>query len=121
MNKIIKYIYVFLLKPFRTEFYVLLILLLFVCIPDVIGYFFYGNKTFFFEIYMGMHGFIMSYAVVLFAYLFRPKLRNACFLIILILGGINFIVDSAVHITCKTRFTKGVHGTSSFHGRICAS
>lgn len=97
-------IYTFLSYPFVNDFYFLVVLTLFASIVDVVAWIIYGNPVF--GLYMGVHGYIMCYVITLVSGLINNiKWKEVYRKILFVLGFINFVVDLAVHMTCKIGFT----------------
>ena len=105
MMKLFEKLTTLLLTPFRREFIFMAVLSLLVCAVDVIAWAIYGN--FIFGLYLGLHGFIMCYAIVLLGNVLQnEKWRRGYFCFFCLLGFLNFCLDAAVHMTCKTGFHK---------------
>lgn len=99
--------YRILIAPLKDNFFYFLILSFLVCISDTVAWISYGDPVF--GLYLGLHGLIMAYGVVLIGELIKNerwlKIYKAVFLI---LGYLNFIIDASVHKTCKIAFTEDV-------------
>lgn len=99
--------YRILIAPLKDNFFYFLILSFLVCISDTVAWISYGDPVF--GLYLGLHGLIMTYGVVLIGELIKnerwKKIYKAVFLI---LGYLNFIIDASVHKTCKIAFTEDV-------------
>ena len=104
MKEIIKRIYYFLLSPFTENSFFFAVLAFLVSIADVIAWVIYGDPVF--AIYLGLHGFIMSYAIALIVSAIKnAKFKKILKAFILVLAFINFCVDAAIHMACKIGFT----------------
>ena len=104
MKEVIKRIYFFLLSPFTENSFFFAVLAFLVCIAYVVSWIIYGDPVF--AIYLGLHGFIMSYAIALIvSAINNAKLKKILKAFILVLAFINFCVDAAIHMACKIGFT----------------
>ena len=63
LKNILRKICEILLRPFKADFFFLFILTILVSAADIVAWFFYGDPIF--GIYMGVHGYIMAYVIVL--------------------------------------------------------
>lgn len=107
MRETILRLYKFLVKPFSDSFAYFLILSFLVCISDIIAWISYGDLLF--GLYLGLHGIIMLYGVVLIGGLITNEQWNKIYKIVfLVLGYLNFIIDASIHKTCKIPFTEEV-------------
>ncbi len=100
VNKIID----FLLKPFGENLAFFLALWLLASAADIFFYAKSGNPVF--GIYMGLHGLIQVYVVVLLCGFLKEKVLKVAKIILLILGVVSMIADACVHKIMNFSFTK---------------
>lgn len=119
MNKRLKKIYEFFLSPFTVNGSFLLILVYLVCSVDVIGYISYGAYVY--SGILGLHGFFMCYVIVLVGHLLQTKFQKLYQIFWFILGYINLVIDTSIHVTCRTNFSKDmvaiIYGTNACESR----
>lgn len=107
IKEILSIFYRILIAPLKDNFSYFLILSFLVCISDTVAWISYGDPVF--GIYLGLHGLIMTYGVVLIGELIKNERWNKIYKVVfLILGYLNFIIDASVHKTCKIAFTEDV-------------
>ena len=99
MHKVIN----FFLEPFGKEWAFFIALWLLASSADVYFWSIHGNPAF--GIYMGIHGFIQVYAIVLLLGLFRNRFRTILQWILLALGVLNLCADTCVHRIMHFGFT----------------
>lgn len=107
IKEVLSIFYRILIAPLKDNFSYFLILSFLVCISDTVAWISYGDPVF--GIYLGLHGLIMTYGVVLIGELIKNERWNKIYKVVfLILGYLNFIIDASVHKTCKIAFTEDV-------------
>lgn len=94
----------FLLKPFGENLGFFLILWLLASSADVYYWSIHGNPVF--GCYMGIHGFIQVYAVVLLCGFLKGKALRIAKIILIILGIISMVADACVHRIMWFSFTR---------------
>lgn len=120
LKNILRKICEILLRPFKADFFFLFILTILVSAADIVAWFFYGDPIF--GIYMGVHGYIMAYVIVLLGtFLSQTRYKKIYEYIILALAYINFIIDVSIHMSCKIGFTNDmvaiIMGTNLSEGK----
>ena len=93
----------FILKPFGENLMLLLSLWLLASAADVFYWSIHGNPVF--GGYMGVHGLIQVYFIVLILGIFRGKAFRILKTILIALGVINLIADACVHHIMHFSFT----------------
>lgn len=99
MKKILNFIF----KPFEENLPLLLALWILASGADTFFWSLHGNPVF--GIYMGVHGLIECYLIVLVCGLFKGKLLKAISGILVVLGIINLAADAFVHDLMHFSFT----------------
>lgn len=99
----IKRIIDILLRPFSKNLYFFLALWVLVSAADVFFWSIHGEPVF--GIYMGVHGYLLTYLIVIICGLLKGGLYKALKWILLALGVINLIADTCVHSITHISFT----------------
>ena len=104
MIKFIKNIGRTFLNPFDQELSFFLLIWFFASSADFVFWVSYGNPIF--GIYMATHGLLMSYVITFFVGLLYGKLKLLLRYLIILIGVVNVLVDTAIHCIMKCGFTK---------------
>lgn len=102
----LKKIWDFLCSPFTHNLPLFCVLFILASLTDLIAWIMYGDPMFAF--YFALHGYVMCYVIVLWAYMFRSVLWYKRFFISL--GIINAAIDVFCHYTLHMGFTYDMVG-----------
>lgn len=92
------------LNPFDKELSFFLLIWFLASSVDFIFWVSYGNPIF--GVYMATHGLLMSYVISLFISLLNGKLKSLLRYLIILIGVVNVMMDTAIHCIMKCGFTK---------------
>ena len=71
---------------------------------DFVFWISYGNPIF--GVYMATHGLLMSYVISFFVSLLKGKLKSIIRYLVILMGVVNVLMDTAIHCIMKCGFTK---------------